>query len=180
MCRAELEHVHDAERAAWVLPGERTKNGRPHGVPLTGAARQLVLELLGEIGKGDSYLFPARARDDRPIGGQTLSNAMLRFGDAIEGDDEAERSWRAERPSAHDLRRTFATRMAGLGVSQEIRDRLLNHAPRSIEGRHYNAHDYFAEKWRALQQWDVALEGILSDRPDAVVPIGTARKRARA
>ena len=95
---------------------------------------------------------------------------MLRFGDAIEGDDEAERSWRAERPSAHDLRRTFNSRMAALGVPQEIRDRLLNHTPASIEGRHYNAHDYFAEKRRALLQWDAALAGILSDRPATVVP----------
>ena len=111
---------------------------------------------------------------------QTLSSAMLRFGDAIEGDDEAERSWRAERPSAHDLRRTFNSRMAALGVPQEIRDRLLNHTPASIEGRHYNAHDYFAEKRRALLQWDAALAGILSDRPATVVPIGKARQLARS
>ena len=178
ICRAELEHVQDDERACWILPPERTKAGRAHIIPLSPTVRQIVLELLGQLGKGGRYLLPSRARTDKPIDGTTLSSAAARF--KIEGDGEAERSWRAERPSAHDLRRTFATRMAGLGVSQEIRDRLLNHAPRSIEGRHYNAHDYLAERRRALAQWDAALAGILSTHPADVVPIGTARKRARA
>ena len=99
---------------------------------------------------------------------------MARLGASLKGDSDAERSWRAERPTPHDLRRTFNSRMAALGVPQEIRAQLLNHAPASIEGRHYDQHNYFDEKRRALVQWDTALAGILSDRPGAVVPIGRA------
>jgi integrase len=107
---------------------------------------------------------------------------MNRFRDVNIGDDEAARSWKAEPPSPHDLRRTFNSRMAALAVPKEIRDRLLNHAldKRDTEGRHYNAHDYFAEKRRALLQWDLALSAILSNRPATVVPIGTARKRPQS
>jgi hypothetical protein len=54
----------------------------------------------------------------------------------------------------------------------------LNHSPGTsdIEAVHYNVHSYEAERRRALQQWDAALAGILSDRPADVVPIGVARK----
>jgi len=106
---------------------------------------------------------------------------MLWFGDKLVGDDEAARTWKAERATAHDLRRTFATRAAGLGVPKEIRDKLLNHAPdrSDIEAAHYNVHDYLPEKRRALAQWDAVLSAILSDRPAVVVPLGAARKKAR-
>jgi integrase len=171
--RDELEHVEDAARSVWIVPGERTKNRLPHAIPLGPMARAIVLEMLGQLGRADRFLFPGR-RIGSPIRGQSLSNAMLRFGDELADKGEAATTWRAEPATAHDLRRTFATRMAALGVPKEIRDRLLNHAPESgdIEGAHYNVYDYLSEKRRALAQWDAALAAILSDRPAAVVSIG--------
>ena len=177
---AELEHIQDAERAAWVVPAERSKGDRAHVVPLAPAARAIVLEWLGRLDKGDRYLFPARGQGDTAINSGTLNKVMARLGASLKGDSDAERSWRAERPTPHDLRRTFNSRMAALGVPQEIRAQLLNHAPASIEGRHYDQHNYFDEKRRALAQWDTALAGILSDRPATVVPIGKARQLARS
>jgi integrase len=54
----------------------------------------------------------------------------------------------------HDLRRTGATLMQGLGISLEIIDRCQNHVlPGSKTRRHYLHHDYAAEKrdaWRLL------------------------------
>jgi integrase len=40
--RAELERLGDASRAAWIIPGTRTKNGRDHLVPLSPLAQDLV------------------------------------------------------------------------------------------------------------------------------------------
>jgi len=176
--RDELEHVEDAANALWIIPGERTKNKLPHAIPLAPMARALVLEMLGQLGRGDPFLFPSRRPNTATRGG-TLSNAMLRFRDELADEGEAATTWRAEPPSAHDLRRTFATRMAALGVQKEIRDRLLNHAPErsDIERGHYNIYDFQNEKRRALGQWDSALSAILSDRPAAVVPIGRGRRR---
>jgi integrase len=176
--RDELEHVEAAAQSVWIIPGERTKSGLPHAIPLGPMARALVLEMLGS-NVAREFLFPGR-RPGTAIRGQSLSNAMLRFGDELADEIEAATTWRAEPATAHDLRRTFATRMAALGVPKEIRDRLLNHAPDrgDIEGSHYNVHDYLPEKRRALAQWDAALSAILNGRSGAVVQLGAARKRA--
>lgn len=178
--RDELENIQDAKTAAWIVPGERTKNKLPHAIPLTPSARAIVLELLGRFGN-HRYLLPHRTRDNAPMAGASLSNAMLRFGDELDGEGEAVRTWRAAQPSAHDLRRTFATRMAALGVQKETRDRLLNHAPdrSDIEAAHYNRYDFLPEKRRALAQWDTMLSAILSDRRGTVVHIGAASERKR-
>jgi integrase len=177
LCRDELHDIQDGERATWIIPGERTKNGLAHAVPLGPKTRAIVLEMLGQLEMGDRFLFRSRTRRDAPTKGATLSNAMLRFGNSLTGDGEAIRTWKADQPSAHDLRRTFATRMAALGVVKELRDRLLNHSPAGgdTERKHYNVYDYLPEKRRALLQWDATLGTILDGTSAVVVAIGSAR-----
>jgi len=53
--------------AAWVVPGERMKSGRPHRVPLSGRA----VELLANLPREGEYVFPG-AR----TGGQMYHNAL--------------------------------------------------------------------------------------------------------
>jgi hypothetical protein len=69
-------------------------------------------------------------------------------------------------PSPHDLRRTMNTRLAMLGIAKEIRDRCLNHVTglRDPESKHYNVHEFRAEKRAALGQWDKTLAGIIAGR----------------
>ena len=63
----------------------------------------------------------------------------------------------------HDLRRTGATLMQGLGVALEIIDRCQNHVlPGSKVRRHYLHHDYANEKREAWQVLGERLAGILS------------------
>jgi integrase len=179
--RDELENIQDADKALWIVPGERTKNKLPHAVPLAPTARAIVLELLATLESGGRYLFPHRTRPRAPMPATSLSNAMTRLGVAIggEGDTDAHKTWRADPIQAHDTRRTLNTRAAAFGVPKEIRDRLLNHAPAKsdTERRNYNAYDFLPEKRRALTQWDSALAAILSDRPAVVVPISKGRRR---
>ena len=49
----------------------------------------------------------------------------------------------------HDFRVTTETRLADLGVIQEVRDAVLGHAPRGLQ-RIYNKHSYLDEKREAL------------------------------
>jgi integrase len=175
MSRDEIENIHDAEKALWIVPGERTKNKLPHAVPLAPAARAIVLELLATLAPVERYLFPHRTRPGTPMPATSLSNAMTRLGVAIggEGGSEAHKTWRADPIQAHDARLTLNTRASALGVPKEIRDRLLNHAPAKsdTERRNYNAYDFLPEKRRALAQWDSTLAAILSPRPADVIPI---------
>jgi integrase len=170
--RAELEHLADPDRAAWIIPGARTKNKRDHLIPLVPLARGVVLDLLAMIEAGEPYLFPTRScKRAGPIRSNSITQAMDSFGGRLKGDDEAERTWRANPPTPHDLRRTVETRLAGLRISKEVRDRILNHIPTDVGTRHYDRHDYADEKREALQRWSCALVGIFQSQSASVVSL---------
>jgi integrase len=90
---------------------------------------------------------------------------MRRFAEHLAGDGEAAKTWRANPPTPHDLRRTIATRLAALGVSKEDRDAVMNHTPQGVGKRHYDLYEREREKRRALDRWSVALSAILADEP---------------
>jgi integrase len=70
----------------------------------------------------------------------------------------------------HDLRRTAATGMAALGVSQFDIARVLNHSDSSVTAI-YNRHAYLAEKRRALDLWANRLSEIVASAPQRIVPL---------
>jgi integrase len=95
---------------------------------------------------------------------------MKNFGRRLSGDLPAVRTWRAELPTPHDLRRTVGTRLAELRVPKEVRDGILNHAARDVGSKHYNLHDYADEKREALTRWSRALTEIMAPHIVAVRP----------
>src|SRR5262245_4293087 len=178
ICRGELERLGEPDRAAWVIPGARTKNGREHLIPLVPLARDVVLELLGAIEPGDQYLLPTRSRRRKGhLSGNSLTQAMDYFGRRLTGDGVAVRTWLAEPPTPHDLRRTVGTRLAELRIPKEIRDRVLNHAPADVGSKHYNLHDYSDEKRNALHRWAAEVEAIVTGSTRATV-VQLVRARA--
>jgi hypothetical protein len=79
-------------------------------------------------------------------------------------DDKSGRTWRIDRPTPHDLRRTVATRLAELGITKEDRDAVLNHTPRDVGKIHYDLYDREREKRQALDRWAHALSAIREGR----------------
>lgn len=180
LSRAELEHLNDAKRAAWILPPERSKNKRAHYLPLSPAARDVVRAALDLIDDGEQFLFPSPRRDGKepqPITAHALAVAMARFTERLEGDAPGIETWKAEPPTPHDLRRTVATRLAELRIAQEDRDAVLNHAPQGVGKRHYDLYDRAAEKRAALIVWGDTLSGILRGRSRPAL-VAVARQRS--
>jgi len=164
--------VGERDHAAWIIPRSRTKSGRDHLIPLVPLAADIVLELLAELKADDEYLLPTRSRRRAgPIRGNRLTQAMDYFGRRLAGHSVAARTWRAEPPTPHDLRRTLETRLAGLRIPKEIRDRVLNHVSGDVGSKHYNLHDYADEKREALNRWADVVEAIVAGETAAVVPI---------
>jgi integrase len=107
-------HEIDLERKLWLLPAERVKNGVPHTVPLS----QLALQILRpRIKGGQRYVFPGRYDAKSPILASAPNKALQRNLKAM----------RLDAFTVHDIRRTVNTRMAALGISSELRARILNH-----------------------------------------------------
>jgi integrase len=164
--RGEFHNLDDAERAAWILPARRSKNGRAHFVPLSRLARDAVLAATALAGETTPYLFPSPSVANTPITGHALSVGMARFSRHLTGGDEAARTWQADPPSPHDLRRTVATRLSSLGVPAEDVSAVLNHARRDVTGVHYDFYDRSREKRHALTLW----AGLLADLAEVNVP----------
>jgi integrase len=121
------------------LPGDRTKNGRPHLIPLSPPAKAL-LEAMVPIQDCD-FVFSTDGK--RPPNSWGRVKGIL-------GAASGVTNWRL-----HDLRRTVATGMAELGVQPHIVEAVLNHVSghkAGIAGT-YNRAVYAAEKAAALEMW---------------------------
>jgi integrase len=175
--RAEIEHLGDAHRAAWTIPPNRAKNGRARYVPLSPTAQVTLHSALELIGDDEKFLFPSRWKAKEPITAHALAVAMRRFSDRLEIKSAAAKTWRADPPSPHDLRRTFATRLSGLGVSKEDRDALLNHVRSDVGSKHYDLYERAKEKRAALSKWTNALEAILRDAGAGLASLKRPRMR---
>lgn len=77
-----------------------------------------------------------------------------------DGQPATENKLGIEKFTPHDLRRTAATFMAGMGFMDEIIDAVLNHVKQGII-RTYNRHGYDKEKQQALEAWEQKLKSII-------------------
>ena len=84
----------DLEAGEWTIPGERMKAQRPHRVPLSGRA----MEILGEARTlgGGGLVFPSS--EGRPLSGSTLSTLLrgLRIAAVPHGFRSSFRDWCGE------------------------------------------------------------------------------------
>jgi len=150
----------DLDRAQWILPANRTKNGLTHVVPLSLAAMEIVERALKRA--GDEAEAPLFTRVGEPIESNAIAHAVrLKLQNT------------KERWTPHDIRRTVATGMAGLGIAPHIIEAVLNHISGFKAGVAgvYNRNTYEPEKRRALDIWAEHLDAIVTGRAAKVVPL---------
>jgi integrase len=63
--------------------------------------------------------------------------------------------------AARDLRRTWITLLASLGISREDRMRLANHTDPHVHTVHYDRYDYDREKLAAMRRLNAHFEHVL-------------------
>jgi integrase len=151
------------DERTWFLDGLRTKNDRPHLIALPTAAFAIVERRREAVAKTDPRVFPSlTVEDEKPTGSRAFGTRTI----AEIAQSFPDFDWR-------DLRRTFATRLAELGIGEDTIGRLLNHARYGVTGKHYNHYKYLTEKRTALETWDRELTRILKNEPKTskVVPI---------
>lgn len=130
----------DLDTGTWVLSSEDNKSARIHLVPLSPQA----VELLKATPNFGPYVWSS----DGETHVKGYSKAKQRIDAFLLAGDTELKPWRL-----HDLRRTVATHMVRLGVSELVVGRVLNHAPQGVTARTYALHSYEAEKRQALAMW---------------------------
>lgn len=149
----------DLKKGLWTLPPERTKNKRPHSIPLVGDALAIVTRLCEATGKGPLISTP---RGKVPTS-QDLAKAFERLRPVLKSP-----------ATAHDLRRTAATILERLEIDRMTVAYILNHASTTratVTGSTYSQHDYLPQKKRALEALDRHIAVVLSgqEAPSNVV-----------
>jgi integrase len=132
----------------WTIPGERTKNGRDHRVPLSPLAKTLLKEIKERSGDSQ-WIFPGRK--DGPLAANYVT---ARLWDRID-------KFEMPKFTAHDLRRTAASHMTALGHPQFNVGKVLNHSETSITAV-YDRYAYDKEKRAALNAWSRKLNGLMN------------------
>jgi integrase len=171
MPRGEL----DLEAGLWQIPGARTKNGRPHRVPLMPPALSLldpaaIAAAKTGLGYPESELIFSTTGKTPPSGWSKAKKALDARMKEILG--QKFKPWRV-----HDLRRTAATGMEDLGIPTHIVETALNHvsgAKAGIVGIYQRAQHKEAVR-AAFEAWArrvMQVAGGLGDGQDSnVVPL---------
>jgi integrase len=135
----------DLDAATWIIPAKETKSHRTHLVPLSAP----VIAMLGELPRLGEFVFT----HDGETHVSGYAKAKARLDSFMAAADAKVAPWRL-----HDLRRSAATHMVRLGVSEEVVGRVLNHAAKGVTAKVYALHNYAPEKRNALDRWAAEVE----------------------
>lgn len=123
-----------------TIPASLAKNGYQHIIPLGPLARELLMLEDGDTNR--KFLVSA-----------TIDKRFNNYGKCKDRLDArcGVSAWRL-----HDLRRTFASGMASIGVPLPVTERLLNHVSGSFGGivGVYQRYDYMPEMRDAITRWE--------------------------
>jgi integrase len=135
----------DMEAATWTLRAEDTKANRATLVPFSPQA-MAILKALPKMG-------PFALTTDGETHLQDYAKGKARLDQFIAAAGEPLAPW-----TLHDLRRSAATNMVRLGITETTVGRILNHAAQGVTARVYALHSYAPEKRHALDTWGAEVD----------------------
>jgi integrase len=147
ICKMGISEL-DLAGGVWILPAERSKNGKEFLIPLSPRAVQELVPFI--LNRFSGYVF--QGVSGKPVQLWNTRQAMQRILES------------KKIPSAtpHDLRRTSANLINSSGVVNEDIAKLLNHSTRSITSDVYvqgGLYDHANLKKNILNQWAETLTG---------------------
>lgn len=162
----------DLDAKTWTIAKERAKNGLAHEIPLSDAALTVLKNIPRiEAGKGaPGFVFSTT--------GKTAVSGLSKFKARVDAAMAAENGATFEAWVLHDIRRTAASGMAGLGIAPHIIEAAINHKSGIIRGvaAVYNRYSYAAEKRDALDRWARHVERVVNGEAEGnVVELAKAR-----
>lgn len=142
-------HVDQWDSRERIIDWSKTKNLKPHAVPVPSLAAELLVSIKpNEHG----WFFPSAMDPSEPVSHGTLYSFMWRQRD------------RGVIPvvTNRDLRRTWKTLAGKAGVPKEIRDRIQNHALHDVSSKNYDRWNYMPEKRAGMAKWDKFVRALLA------------------
>ena len=152
----------DRNKWVWTLPPSRSKNGRQRVTPILGIAREILEQRLSCVEKGPVFLLDKGVVVSSAHIGHYLLTRRSTFPIAVF--------------TSHDLRRTFATMLAEMGIALDLVAAIVGHESGGKDTRtlvrHYVHTGMLERKAHALKAWDDRLKDIVMGEEAAkVVPL---------
>jgi integrase len=118
----------DLTTGVWTKPGSTTKQKTEHRVPLSAPARQLLAELREKAAKDAEFVFPGRGEEGHRVEIKGDWAAICEAAEIIEA-------------RMHDLRHTYASMLASVGLSLPVIGALLGHSQPATTARYAHLFD---------------------------------------
>lgn len=127
----------DVERKVWEVPADRMKMKRPHRVPLSAPAVE-ILEQAKALSDGKGFVFPG-AKHGRPLSDMTISKLVkeLGFNADVHGFRTSFRTWAQEKTS----------------YPREVAEAALAHLSGDAVERAYARSDLFEKRREMMNAW---------------------------
>ena len=124
----------DHQRGIWLIPTSKMKVKKPHAVPLTKEAMDILTRRSQEAGKGERFVFPS----ERSQSGHIIEKAGKgSFWHRITERAELRGTEKGDNVTIHDLRRTIASWSVMRGGNIQTTSKLLGHSDISITASTY-------------------------------------------
>ncbi|NUJ80265.1 tyrosine-type recombinase/integrase [Methylocystis sp. FS] len=130
----------DFAKALWRIPAERTKMRRPHDVPLSRQAIDVLRDIWTFSDHGE-LVFPSIISSKKLLSENALNGALRRLGF---GPDEM---------TAHGFRATASTILNERGARPDVIEAMLGHQNENAVRRAYNRASYWPERVELMQRW---------------------------
>jgi integrase len=140
------------EKSTWRIPAERTKTRKPHDVPLSRQAIEVIQDMWPLSDDGD-LLFPSIRSASKPLSENALNAALRRMGF---GPDEM---------TAHGFRASASTMLNEREFNPDVIEAALAHQHENEIRRVYNRAAYWKERVAMMQIWADLLDDLRSVSP---------------
>ena len=145
----------DLETAVWSIPAGKMKMRRPHVVPLSTQALEILKEAQPLSGRG-RFVFPGIRTPLRPLSENTLNAALRRLG------------YGADEMTTHGFRSTASTLLNESGKwSPDAIERALAHADDDKVRAAYHRGAHWNERIEMAQWWSDHLDALRVAKPGA-------------
>ncbi len=148
----ELRHADwseiDLDAAEWTIPAEKTKMRKPHRVPLSNEAVELLREVKAITGP-TGYVFPSVRTRSRPMSENTINAGLRRLGYA------------SDEMTAHGFRAMASTLLNESGKwSPDAIERALAHGDSDKVRAAYHRGAHWDERVEMAQWWSDYLDAL--------------------
>lgn len=128
------------KEAVWHINGARTKVRRPHDVPLSRQALDVLREVK-VVGRASALVFPSIRSNARPLSENAMNAALRRMG------------FTQDEMTAHGFRAAASSILNERGFRPDVIEAALGHQDQNEIRRAYNRASYWPERIELMQAW---------------------------